>query len=211
MTTRKQKIRRGLTLVELMITVLAVMILVVGISGILAAGHKNYNIMFKRVNSDVVRNAYEARRTFDRIVRQASVRRCDLLSSGNEIYVYYFSAPNNLGLVFPDRYAKFYLVSNGSDSDLFLDNGVVGANFNDIPPPDIEDLDLTLTSQIKLAGNVVAPTNGIFSINGNSIQMSLILDNEEKDNSGNEIQGLETLKMTVTTMGIRRNDWNYGL
>ena len=46
MTTRKQKIRRGLTLVELMITVLAVMILVVGISGILAAGHKNYNIMF---------------------------------------------------------------------------------------------------------------------------------------------------------------------
>ena len=211
MTTRKQKIRRGLTLVELMITVLAVMILVVGISGILAAGHKNYNIMFKRVNSDVVRNAYEARRTFDRIVRQASVRRCDLLSSGNEIYVYYFSAPNNLGLVFPDRYARFYLVSNGSESDLFLDNGVVGANFNDIPPPGIEDLDLTLTSQIKLAGNVVAPTNGIFAVNGNSIQMSLILDNEEKDNSGNEIQGLETLKMTVTTMGIRRNDWNYGL
>ena len=186
MTTRNQKIRRGLTLIELMITVLAVMILVVGISGILAAGHKNYNIMFKRVNSDVVRNAYEARRTFDRIVRQASVRRCDLLSSGNEIYVYYFSAPNNLGLVFPDRYAKFYLVSNGSDSDLFLDNGVVGANFNDIPPPGIEDLDLTLTSQIKLAGNVVAPTNGIFAVNGNSIQMSLILDNEEKDNSGRD-------------------------
>ena len=208
MTTRKQKIRRGLTLVELMITVLAVMILVVGISGILATGHKNYNTMFKRVNSEVVRNAYEARRTFDRIVRKASIKlyEFDDLRNGSydQMRLYYFSDASDMTIADPDKYALFYLgnIDGEPDTELVLEQGDVQYNSSGEP-------ELINPISYVLAHNVIVDpaAPGIFLRDGVSIQMILTLDNEEKDDSGNAIQGLETLKMTITSTAIMHNGW----
>ena len=211
MTNKNHKNRSGMTLIELMITVLAVVILIVGISGILAAGHENYNVMLKRVNSEVVRNAYEARRTFDRIARKASIKLCEFDDSRNGSYdrmwLYYFSDANNLTIVDPDKYAMFYLgnVDGEPDTELILEHG-------DVQPGTFDSSDgptlLNPTSYVLAHNVVVDPAEpGAFLRDGVSIQMILTLDNEEKDNSGNNIQDIETMKMTVSSTVIMHNGW----
>jgi hypothetical protein len=188
----RKNIAGAFTLVELMVTILAAMALIVGISAMLYHGHMGYHRLFKRVNSQVVRNAYEARRTFDRIVRKSSIRRCDLLNGNNEAYVYYFSNPQDMTIDDPDRYARFYLTG----TELRLDQGPV-------PPDTFETLtpsSLSPETTSVLAHDVTAPGVGIFSLRGASVRMLLILDNN--DPAVNEI---ETSKMTVTTTAIRHN------
>src|SRR5512135_690841 len=108
MASKKNNLRSGFTLIELMVTVIAAIIVLIGISTMIAAGHRNFNTMYRRTTSDVVRNAYEARIIFDRIVRKSVFERADLASSEN-LVVYYYSDPANMSLsVFPDRYAMFY-------------------------------------------------------------------------------------------------------
>jgi hypothetical protein len=197
MKVQKYNFRSGITLVELMITVLAAIILIIGISSILAAGHKNYWTMFHRINSEVVRNAYEARSIFDRIVRQSSIRRYNPPSVGltgsNELYVYYYSTPQDVNILDPDRYARFYLNNNGSEQELMLDQGPYGWNNNICSSP---------TSTKVIAHNVVPPANGMFSINGgDDIQMILTVDNTTVAT----INKLETDKLTLTTTAIRHN------
>jgi len=191
---------KGITLIELMITVLAVMILIVGISGILAAGHKNYNTMFKRVNSEVVRNAYEARSIFDRIVRQSIREYQEINDEGDDLTVFYYSDPNNILLLsdYPNRYANFYLgeVDDDDDDELIVDIGVLNLVVTD------EDWSWNRKeklSTLTLAHNVISVE---FTIVGASIRMSLTLDNENVEGNPNK---LETLDMDVTTTAIRHN------
>ncbi|MBN2181287.1 MAG: hypothetical protein JW715_05185 [Sedimentisphaerales bacterium] len=197
MILQRYKFRRAVTLIELMIAVLAVMILVVGISGILVSGHRNYNTMFERINSEVVRNAYEARRIFDRIVRESIIEYVEINEEGDDLTVFYYSDPNDVTLaVLPDRYAHFYTVQNGDDTELVVVTGV---------------LNLVITStqwfwnkQEVLNTLTVAHNVDLveFTIKGVSIRMELVLDNESNPQNTNK---LETLKMTVTTTAIRHN------
>ncbi len=190
----RRRIRKGLTLIELMVTTLAAVVLIVGVSAMLYHGHIGYNRLFRRVNSEVVRNAYETRRTFDRIVRRSSIRRCDLVDGNNTIYVYYFADPQNISIEDPDRYARFYV----SGTELRLEQGNVQAGTFELPLPV-----RTATGDMRLAQNLTVPAAGIFSLQGNAVRMALILDNETSPPPG--VTQIETVKMTVTSEAIRHN------
>ena len=200
MILQRYKFRRAVTLVELMITVLAVMILVVGISGILASGHRNYNTMFERVNSDVVRNAYEARRIFDRIVRKSIVEYEEINEAGDDLTVFYYSDPNDLLLAtLPDRYAHFYTGEIGdgeADTELIVVTGVLNLVINGTGWYWNQE---EVLNTIPIAHNVNLVE---FIRKGSSIRMELLLDNE---NVPQNTKKIETLKMTVITTAIRHN------
>jgi len=183
-----------MTLIELMVTILAALVLIVGISSMLYHGHMGYRRLFRRVNNEVVRNAYEARRTFDRIVRRSSIRRCDLADGNNTAYVYYFANPQNMSVEDPDRYAKFYV----SGTELRLEEGTVQTGTFELPVPG-----RTPSGDMRLAQNVVVPAAGVFALQGNAVRMVLILDDETSPLPG--VTQLETVKMTVTSEAIRHN------
>ena len=197
MICKYRKVARGLTLIELMVAILASMVLIIAVSAMLYHGHVGYNRLFRRVNSEVVRNAYEARRTFDVLVRRSSIRRCDLLNGNNEAYIFYFYNPQNMAIEDPDRYARFYL----SGTQLMLEQGDVGAGTFEVPPPALPARLNAVTG--VLARSVRAPNDGIFSMQGAAVRMVLILDDESDPPAG--VSKLETLKITVTTEAIRYN------
>ena len=165
MNEQQTKSRKGLTLIELMITVLAVMVFVFGITGILAAGHTNYNTMQRRITRGVVPESYEVRSTFDRIVRK-SVQAYDISDDKNELTVYYYAgdAVTNLSAP-PNRYARFFL----SGDKLMLERGSVG---NSESPTTVQ---LTAIYDDEKDVKVVPPEEGIFSVDGSAVKMVLIL------------------------------------
>src|SRR4030042_164398 len=190
MTENNKHFRSGFTLIELLITAVAAVILLLGITGILASGIKNYKTMYERTTSEVVRNAYEARSIFDTIVRKSSIKRCDLSSFRNGAYdqmtVYYFSDPHNFNIIEADKCARFY--RNGSD--LFLVQGDV---------PDNWGTPIAIAHSVCFAAGVP----GIFSYDRHSVKMVLTLDNENPPNK--PANKLKTLKMTITSTAIRHN------
>lgn len=198
MYPQKRNSRKGVTLIELMVTIVAAVVLIIAISAVLAYGHMGYNRLYRRANSEVVRNAYEARRIFDRAVRKATIRRADLSADRNQIYVYYFSDPLNTLIVDPDRYARFYISGAGDDAQLLLERGQVTAGTFEVPPPALPGR--TPTSTAVIAHDVTPPPTGTFSVSGAAVKMVLTLDNDEPDRNKTE-----TLKMNVTTTAIRHN------
>ena len=204
MAPQRYNFRRGFTLVELIVTTVIAAIFILGITGILASGIRNYRTMYNRVTSDVVRNAYEAKIIFDRIVRQSTIKRYDPsyaddpdVDPPNFLYVYYYSDPNNLNIVEPDRYARFYL-NDLDNSQLILEQGNVIGNFGAVPP---SLPSLSPTSNYIIAQNVFSVTFKVFMY---SVEMSLMLDNENIPQNTNK---LETMRMTVTSTAILHNDW----
>lgn len=203
---QKYNIRKAFTLVELIVTAVAAIVVILGVVGIIANGHKGYRRLWNRENRGVVPDAYVARRTFDRIVRKSIIDRydpsADLIDGSNVLYVYYFSDPDprNSAIQYPDMYAKFYL--NSVEKQLWLDRGTVAAETFMIPIPENPILTST-TSSMVLANDVTAPASGIFSVQGNSMRMVLILDSESNAAAG--VSKIETLKMTVTTTAIMHN------
>ena len=71
MAALKYNRRRAFTLIEVLVTAIAAVILIVGISAMLFFAQRGYNTMYRRVHSEVVRSAYEARRVFDAVVRKS--------------------------------------------------------------------------------------------------------------------------------------------
>jgi len=199
MTPGNKYFRRGVTLIELLIAAIAAVILAVGVIGILAAGHKNFSAMLRRTSRGVVPDAYVAQKAFDRIVRKSSVKRFDPstadITPSNYLYVYYYSVPQNLIMVQPDRYGHFYL--NGTT--LMLQLGSVTGNFG--RRPGLPDLS-SATNTFILAENVASVTFKVFM---QSVEMTLVLDNENPPST--PVNKLETLKMTVTNTSILHNDW----
>ena len=196
----KRHFRSGVTLIELLIAAIAATILIVGITGILAAGHRNFKSMLKRTSRGVVPEAYVAQTAFDRIVRKSSIKRYDPPTAdttpSNYLYVYYYSNPQNVTMENPDSYAHFYL--NGAS--LMLQLGNVTGNFGAYPGlPSLS----APTTTFMLAGNVASVT---FKVSMHSVEMTLVLDNENPP--GPPVNKLETLKMTVTSTAILHNDWN---
>lgn len=207
MTVRKYKVGEAFTLVELMVTILAVVVLIIGISTMLAHGHLGYRRLYRRVNSEIVRNAHEARRTFERIVRKSSAERHDPDDPENslptnELCVYYYSDPLNPLLTVPNRYARFYLQNNSewADTELMLDEGPV--DFAALPAPGSAMPPLPAPERtIVLAHYVTVPASSIFSTQGQSVRMVLTLDNQTLG----IFNKIESLRMTVTTTAIRHN------
>jgi competence protein ComGC len=195
MAHRRHNFRRGFTLIEVMITIIAAIILLIGITGILAAGHKNFKTMFRRTSQGVVPDAYAARRAFELIVRKSSIKRLDpstvYSNPSNQIYVYYYSDPSFIveGSI-PDKYAHFYL----SNRQFILDTGSVTGNFGAIPP---NLPSLAQESRLILANNI---NSVAFTESNHSIQMVLMLDNETGSSDP-----LGTLRMTLIATAIQHN------
>jgi hypothetical protein len=202
MTERRQHFRSGITLIELLIAAIAATILVVGITGILAAAHQNFKSMLKRTSKGVVPDAYVAQKAFDRFVRKSSIKRYDPstadVTPSNYLYVYYYSVPQNLLIENPDSYGHFYL--NGTT--LMLQTGTVTGNFGRNPAIGLPDLS-NPTATFVLAENVTSVSFKVFMY---SVEMTLVLDNENPP--GSSANKLETLKMTVTSTAILHNDWH---
>ena len=199
MSEKNRHFRSGVTLIELMITVIATAVLVLGITGIIAAAHQNFKSMLKRTSQGVVPDAYVAQRAFDRYVRKSSIKRYDPFDAdvtpSNDLYVYYYSDPDDLIREEPDSCARFYL--NGTQLKLELRD--VQGNFGDHSNlPLLSDP----TRTFLLAENVASVSFKVFM---HSVEMTLVLDNENPPST--PVNKLETLKMTVTNTSILHNDW----
>jgi len=204
MSEKNRHFRSGITLIELLIAAIAAAILVVGITGILAAAHQNFKSMLKRTSQGVVPDAYVAQKAFDRFVRKSSIKRYDPstadVTPSNDLYVYYYSNPQDLIREEPDSYAHFYL-PNGTTT-LMLQTGNVEGNFGRNPAIGLPDLSPP-TGTFLLAENVTSVTFKVFMY---SVEMTLVLDNENPPST--PANKLETLKMTVTSTALLHNDWH---
>ncbi|MHC4679863.1 MAG: prepilin-type N-terminal cleavage/methylation domain-containing protein [Planctomycetota bacterium] len=195
--------KRGFTLIELVVTVVAAIVVILGAVSIIANAHKGYWRLYRRATSDVVRNGYEARLAYDSIVRKASTL-YDHISPA-EAYVYYYEARTADGevdidalraLMQPNRFARFYLLSTGNDVQLRVDQGSV---------PSTADLTLAVPpaglaiDRTRILAHDVASC--VFEERGAGIRMVLALDDETDPEPG--AMAVETLKMTVTTTAVR--------
>ena len=144
--------RKGFSLLELMMATTLACIVVVGVGVVLVDSQRGWNAMYTRTYSDVVTDAHVARRTFDRVVRNASSQGALLDDYGNWVEVYYYSDPNS---AIVDRYTRFI----SSNSQLTIEYGVVEPR-------------QTSNTEI-LCENV---SSCVFKLAGNSVQMVLTLD-----------------------------------
>jgi prepilin-type N-terminal cleavage/methylation domain-containing protein len=159
MNRRKPKALRGFTLVELVITAAIMTIVALAIGVVIVDGQSSWNVMYSRVNSDVVTDGYVARRKFDVVMRKASREKILLGSSGTSVEVYYYADDSS---TVPDRYARFYTAAG----DLNFEYG---------------QLDPRRTLGVEtVCSNVSACT---FKQAGRSAQMILTLDNGTQTNT----------------------------
>ena len=180
----RPRLRKGFSLLELVVAASAAIVLVLGVGIMLAHSQHGFNRMYKRVHSDVVEDAYRARRTFDRVVRKSTMKRCDLMGS-LDLYVYYYSDPEDRTIPEPDRYARFNTSINSSE--LFVDYGNVPAGTLETLSPG----SLSPSRRVLLARDVQV-SESAFSVQGATVQMVLLLDNDSET-------------MLVTSSAIRNN------
>jgi len=148
--------RKAFTLVELMVTAFAAIIIIFGVGIVMVDSQKGWNKMYNRVHGDVATGAYVARIAFDTVIRKASINRSLLDVDDQFIEVYYY---NDFSSAYPDRYAIFY--RNGSL--LMVDYGSY----------DWFERKTTLSTSVTLADHVKAVQ---FSVHGLSMRLVLTLD-----------------------------------
>jgi len=103
--------KKGLTIIELLITVVMAGIVILGIGAVLVHTQRNWENIYEQVNGETTSDAYVAKRAFESVIRSSSVslRPPALSENGNfiEFYLYENLWSNNI-----DSYARFY-VENG--------------------------------------------------------------------------------------------------
>jgi len=172
--------RNGFSLIELIVAVASAMVLILGMGIILTHSQRDFTRMFKRAHSDVVEDAYAARRVFDRVVRKATSRRCDLDPiNGSWIYVYYYSdtpAAPDRSLEDPDSCARFYVQGDKLFVD-YSEKSIPAGAFNE----DLNPTTLPVSGSVRLARDVQLFENvPLFSVKGTTVRMSMLLDNEKE-------------------------------
>ena len=149
------KNRFGVTLVELMTTILISTIVVAGIGVAMVDTQRGFHQMYNRTQGDVTTDAYVARAVFDRICRKASIQRClpAIGELGSYAEVYYYNDANSPS---PDRYAQFRVTNR----TLLVDYGTY----------DISTKNKTLLTTDTLARNIAGWQ---FAVQGSSVIMTL--------------------------------------
>jgi len=150
---KRSKVRRGVTIVEVVIAAAVSTIVLVGVGVAVVDAQRGWNRMYSRTYADVVTDGYVARKMFDSVVRKAS-REMYLIddTNGQWIEVYYYSSA---AATKADLYARF----SESSGDLNVEYGVV---------------DPRVTSSVHTVCSNVDSVN--FSGSGRSLQMILTLD-----------------------------------
>ena len=100
----KSKIRFGLTLTELMITISISTIVILAVAVTLSDGQRAWGHMYGDINSEVAVQSMTACKRFDAIVRAASSNNCTIDPAGNWVEVSYYSSSSAANV---DRYARF--------------------------------------------------------------------------------------------------------
>jgi len=154
MSKKKITAQRGFTIIELMLVLVLAMIILAGIGVVVVDSQRGWHRMYERIYSDIVTDSYIARKTFDRVIRQASGERFLLDDTGNWIEVYHYADGNSTVV---DRYARFF---HEGDGQLNVEYGSL------VPRETI--------SIHTVCGNV---SSCVFKGVGRSAQMILTLDN----------------------------------
>lgn len=175
MTNKKKK--RGVTLVELMVTVLIATLVIAGIGVAMVDSIKAFPKMYERTEGNLVNDAYVVRAAFDRICRKASIRLAETDSGGTFVVVYAYNDANSVSL---DRYAQF----RASGTSLLVDHGTYNAATKAKALTSTETLATTLDTAISKRPK--------FAVDGSSIVMAVSLK------KGNQ-------EMTVTSSAFRHN------
>ena len=159
MNTARPRASQGFTIVELVITAAIMSIIALAIGVVIVDSQSSWNVMYDRVNSDVVTDGYVARKKFDAVMRQASREKLIFGDSGGSVEVYYYADGSSTAV---DRYARFY----SSDGDLNFEYG---------------QLEPRATLGVEtICANVSACT---FRQAGRSVQMVLALDDGRQTNT----------------------------
>ena len=98
------KIRKGLTLTELMVTIAVSTIVVLAVAVALSDGQRAWGRMYGDINSEVAVQSLTACKRFDAVVRQSSGQNVSVDPAGNWVEVYSYSDTSAAN---PDRYARF--------------------------------------------------------------------------------------------------------
>ena len=100
----KSTMRFGVTLVELMVTLLIATLVMAGIGVAMIDSIKGLPKMYERTEGNVINDAYVARATFDSVCRKASIKLAGIDSGGTYLEVYYYNDANSTSL---NRYTQF--------------------------------------------------------------------------------------------------------
>lgn len=146
-----KKNKYGFTLIELMVTLMISAIILSAIGVMIADSSSWFSDSYKKVNSQPAVESLLARKTFERIIRQASSMGFWVSPDETAVEINYYSSPTN-----PiDSYAQFYI----SGTDLILEKGSL--------------LPRTPTSTETVCQNISTCT---FKSTGSAVQMILVLD-----------------------------------
>ncbi|MFH1616876.1 MAG: hypothetical protein ABIG61_17555 [Planctomycetota bacterium] len=151
--------RRGLTLVELMVTAMLAVIVIFGIAVGMADGFRGFRQMYSRVNEGIAKDAYVSRAEFDAAGRKGSKTTVIMAGDGRWVRLDYFSNP--LACLALDSYALFQ-INNGQ---LLVSYGTLNEGVPQSP-----------TSSRVLADNVAEGSGFAFASNGTAVKMTLVLD-----------------------------------
>jgi prepilin-type N-terminal cleavage/methylation domain-containing protein len=156
--------RRGVTLVELMVAMLASSVLLLAVVGVMAGSQKQWNQTYDRVFGDIVTEAYTTRQVFDREVRESSSYSRHLPDDVRTyIILYQYTNIQNMGTDPPmNRYAWFRL----SGTNLLLQQGPLSFASGSMPTPGPADSTQTLAHHV---------TSARFWRTGPCIHMALVL------------------------------------
>lgn len=155
MSKKKLPMRGGFTLIELMAATVLAIIVILGMSLILADSQRGWNRMYSRIYSKVVTDSYAAKGAFDAVVRKASKEKYLLDAAGNWIEVYYYADAASTSA---DRYARFYCVGEP--------RGTLYVEYGRLNPRQTLRIDV-------ICDNV---SSCDFKTSGTSVQMLLTLD-----------------------------------
>jgi prepilin-type N-terminal cleavage/methylation domain-containing protein len=118
MARKRTTIQHGFTLIELIIAVTASLVVMLGVTLVLANSQENWNHLYTRAFSDIAGDSNVAGKKFKAITCKASQNGFVLDEDGKGIEVHYY---NNENSAVVDRYAHFYEL----DGDLNLELGIL--------------------------------------------------------------------------------------
>jgi len=159
----KLTIRRGFSLVELMVSIVTTIIVILAVGVVLVDTQRGWNTMYRHMYSDVVTDSYAAGKEFDVAMRRATGDSIILDDAGYWVEVRYYSDGGSSTV---DRYVRFY--KSGSSLNVEYGRLYDGGNAKEA------------FSAHTLCRNV---SGCVFKQIGKSVQMILTLDDGTQTNT----------------------------